>query len=277
MHADSVSFCPALHIGQAIKTRLWWLLGTVVLCGIGEVIGWGGRLWSSLKPGTHDAFLMQITTTIIAPTFLLAVSFVTLARIIRVVGPQYSRLSPAAYSYIFITADVAALLVQAVGGSQASAAETLEDANKGGKVMLGGIALQFAALVIYVIVAAEFLLRVIQDRPVRPVPPGYAERREKLDRKVKLMILGLAISAVFIFIRTVYRTIELNDGWNGKIITKQSLFNWLDGMPICVAMFTLNFLHPGWLVFNKDRVLPGTPADAEKLANASQQSTMPTM
>lgn len=46
----------------------------------------------------------------------------------------------------------------------------------------------------------------------------------------------------------IYRTIELNDGWNGPIITNQALFNWLDGTQITLATFTLNLLHPGYLL-----------------------------
>jgi hypothetical protein len=39
--------------------RLWFLIPTVVLCGIGEITGWSGRLWSSLNVLNGNAFLMQ--------------------------------------------------------------------------------------------------------------------------------------------------------------------------------------------------------------------------
>lgn len=48
--------------------------------------------------------------------------------------------------------------------------------------------------------------------------------------------------------RTIYRTIELSDGWGGPIIRNETYFNVLDGGAICLAMFTLNFLHPGFLL-----------------------------
>lgn len=48
-----------IHIGQTFYSRLWWLLATVVLAGITEVIGWGGRTWSSVTPRAIDPFLMQ--------------------------------------------------------------------------------------------------------------------------------------------------------------------------------------------------------------------------
>lgn len=48
-----------LHIGQAIGYRTWWLLPTAALCGIGELLGWSGRLWSSLSLTARTPFLMQ--------------------------------------------------------------------------------------------------------------------------------------------------------------------------------------------------------------------------
>ncbi|KAJ6451298.1 hypothetical protein C8R45DRAFT_1125057 [Mycena sanguinolenta] len=36
-----------------------WLLPTVCLCGIGELVGWSGRLWSSFSPALSDPYMMQ--------------------------------------------------------------------------------------------------------------------------------------------------------------------------------------------------------------------------
>lgn len=100
-----------VHLGQAIWCRRWFLIPTLVLGGIGEIIGWSARLWSSIvraTPQLNDAaltwlymkniiadtpFLMQISTTIIAPTFLSAANFILLGTVINRAGPQYSRLS----------------------------------------------------------------------------------------------------------------------------------------------------------------------------------------
>lgn len=42
-----------------IKPRLFWLLPTTAMCGVGEIIGWSGRLMDSKNPLNHNAFLMQ--------------------------------------------------------------------------------------------------------------------------------------------------------------------------------------------------------------------------
>ena len=107
-----------IHIGEAIYFKLWWILPTIILGGVGEVIGWAGRLWSSktyLGNG-RDPYLIQyvlsfliyavyslfdrISTTIISPTPIVAANFVILGILIRHLGTHYSRLNPLWCKYI---------------------------------------------------------------------------------------------------------------------------------------------------------------------------------
>jgi hypothetical protein len=56
----SINLTPAvLHMGQAIKYRMWWMLPTATLAGIMEVFGWSARLWSSQNPKLLTPFEMQ--------------------------------------------------------------------------------------------------------------------------------------------------------------------------------------------------------------------------
>ncbi|KAH7096280.1 RTA1 like protein-domain-containing protein [Auriculariales sp. MPI-PUGE-AT-0066] len=212
-----------IHLALGIRHRLWWILAATVLCGTGETIGWGARLWSAYTLFNRTPFMMHLS-----PTFLVAANFIILGRIITLVGLQYSRLKPRAYAYIFLTADAIALVVQAVGGGQAAAAITLPAANRGANVMLGGIVFQFVAIILYVGLAMEFFVRYWLDKPIRT--QNAATRLVKLDRKLQMMSFGLAFDTLFILIRTVYRTIEL-------------AMDALDGMPIVVAMYTLIVFH----------------------------------
>ena len=56
-------FSPRLviHLAEAFYFRpgFYWLIPTTALCGVGEIIGWSGRLWSSKNPFNGTAFLMQ--------------------------------------------------------------------------------------------------------------------------------------------------------------------------------------------------------------------------
>ena len=75
--------------------------------------------------------------------------------------------------------------------------------------------------------------------------------RGPLSMRMRLMLLGMALMTIFIFIRSVYRTIELINGFAGTIIHTQVLFNVLDGAMIVLAMWTLNIFHPGWLLIDE--------------------------
>ncbi|KAF8579289.1 RTA1 like protein [Ramaria rubella] len=251
-----------IHLGQAFvfKPRLYWLIPTTTMCGVGEVIGWSGRLWSSKNPENGNAFLVQISTTIIAPVFLTAALYTILGIIIDRVGPQYSRLKPKTYLRLFVSADVFALIVQAAGGALASIATTLPAANTGSDIMVTGIFLQMVAMLCYTFLAAEFLIRLHLKRPLRvesppPSPRSFSDDKEWksddgmfLPPRIGLMVLGLTLATILVFIRTFYRTVELLGGWHGHIIRTEIYFNLLDATPIVLALFTLNFLSPAFLL-----------------------------
>ncbi|KAG8964033.1 hypothetical protein FRC05_004317 [Tulasnella sp. 425] len=248
----------------------------MVLGGIGEIIGWAGRTWSSRNYINNNAFYMNICCTIIAPSFMTAAMFIIVGRVIGLVGSEYSRLRPRTYSILFISADFAALVVQAIGGATAASANDHKGAENGSNIMVAGIIIQMAAITIYCIIQGDYLWRVLTDRPIRPreTPSGVVTPRSdvedasnnftlekevtsgraRLTPNIKNMLIGLGIATLFIYIRSIYRTIELLGGWNGAIFVNERLFNALDGMPIFVAMFVMNVFHPGrFIPIGKER------------------------
>ncbi|TCD71025.1 hypothetical protein EIP91_000524 [Steccherinum ochraceum] len=239
-----------VHVVQAIYFRMWWLFPTVVLAGIGEVLGWSGRLWSSYSPLLQDPYLMQIVATILAPTPYVAALFIIFAGITRQLGVQYSRLSPLWYSRIFLTADIVALVVQAAGGGLAATASTQSGSNLGGNIMLGGIVFQLdgqtaVSMLAFASVAFEYYIRHTSGRSIRL---AHGSRRAEINGRMNLLLCSLVFIVTCILIRSVYRTAELADGWNGRIITTEWPFNVFDGAMILLAMYTMNLFHPGYLM-----------------------------
>ncbi|PCH37953.1 RTA1-domain-containing protein [Wolfiporia cocos MD-104 SS10] len=238
------------HAIQAVRYRLWWLLGTACVAGALEIIGWGGRLWSAYNVLLNTPYLMQIVCTIIAPTPLVAANFIILGRVIQKLGSQYSRLSAKWYTAVFVSCDIVALVVQAVGGGAASAAVNQDkNPNNGGHIMLAGIVFQMAAITVYMLLAGEFILRYLYNKPIRgsaAAAPGV------LTPRMKQMLFALTFSSLCIYVRSWYRTIELADGWFGRIIETQRYFVIMDAMMIVFAMVALNLFHPGRLLFRED-------------------------
>ncbi|KAF7371327.1 RTA1-domain-containing protein [Mycena sanguinolenta] len=248
LYAISTTF----HVGQATYYRMWWLFPTACLCGLGELVGWGGRLWSSMSPIAYNPFMMQIVSTVIAPTPLIAVNFILLSWIVTRLGPWYARLTPIRYAVLFITCDIIALMIQAVGGGIASTASDSSGTTLGGNIMLAGIVFQFVSIVTYSTLAADFLFHYHTDRPLRFNSNG----RGILEEKVKTMICGLTFSTLTLSIRSIYRIVELAGGWNGRVLHTEVYFNVLDGGMVVLAIYTLNFVHPGRLLGTRKPQLP---------------------
>jgi len=235
----------SFHLFQALYFRLWFLLPSAVLCGLGELIGWSGRLWSSINPLNSNAFLIQISTTIIAPTPLVAANFIMLGTIINRLGQQYSRLNSRWYTRIFLSCDIIALATQGLGGGLASTGNDQTQAQLGGHIALGGIVFQLVCIILYSTLTAEFLWRYANDFPVKPTTRSRYENRVPTTPRLRIMLIGMTTMTGFIIIRSIYRTVELADGWGGKVIETQWLFDVFDALMIVLAMLTLNIVHPG--------------------------------
>ena len=114
--------------------------------------------------------------------------------------------------------------------------------------MLGGIVFQMIAITAYMFLAIEFIYRYLNDKPFQRPDNDPPTGNYFLDKKMKMMLLGTSFSSLAIYVRSVYRTIELTDGWNGRIITTEIYFNVMDGAMIVLAIYCLNFFHPGPLL-----------------------------
>ncbi|PPR04405.1 hypothetical protein CVT26_004230 [Gymnopilus dilepis] len=233
----------AIHTGQSIKYRLWWIIPSIVFGGTLEIIGWTCRLLSSMHPLERLPYILQTTFTVLAPTPLLAANFMILADIIRKLGPSYSRLRPK-------------LSARGGGGGIAASSTTPTTANLGADIVLGGLVFQTLVIVGYSICGVEFFMRYLKRRPFRGKTNEVNEViHGKLTWNIQLMSYALVFNTFCLFIRAVYRIIELADGWEGKVIHTQVLFNVFDGTMITLAIWTTNFFHPG--------VLLAEPADTE--------------
>ncbi|EFY92547.1 RTA1 domain protein, putative [Metarhizium acridum CQMa 102] len=201
------------------------------LAPLAETIGWAGRTWSSRCPYNQNAFLMQITTLIIGPTFFTAALYILLGKLIVVMGRKSSLLSARMYTIVFCTCDVISLVVQAAGGALASFASGRPDGDTwpGTYIMVAGVGFQLFTMTVFALLAVNFVTRSIK----LGIPRSY------------YAILGaMFISLLAIYIRSIYRTLELTGGWNGTLIRDQPLFIGLDAVLMVVAAAVFLVVDP---------------------------------
>ncbi|PRP84083.1 putative RTA1 domain protein [Planoprotostelium fungivorum] len=244
------------HLGQLVHKRSWWMIA-MVLGGILEAAGWASRVYSSVSPTKLDPFLAQQVTLILAPVFFSGVVYIILGLIISKWGEEYSRIRSRYYSIIFLVCDVASLVVQAVGGAKAAGGARTNDsnaANDGAHIMMGGIVFQLFSMTLFVLLAAEYSFRAYYDRPVKlKVSPPEAEKKQVKDsRGVRQVAIAMVISTLVLYVRGIYRVIELSEGWSGPIISTESYFIVLDGVMMIICMGIFNILYPTW-VFTKEK------------------------
>jgi hypothetical protein len=207
-------------------------------------LGWAGRTWSSQCPSHLNAFLLQITTLIIAPAFFTAGIYIILGRLIAVTGGKgkTSIIAPSTYLWIFCGCDLISLVVQAVGGSmasQAAAATPPRRSETGTNTMVAVIVFQMTSITLFVGFFIDFLRRA-------------HKQNTPLGRRVVILICATTFSVVLIYIRSIYRTIELLQGWTGYLITHEGFFVGLDAVTMFLAVAVFNVVHPTWFLPQKN-------------------------
>ena len=116
--------------------------------------------------------------------------------------------------------------MQAAGGSLAAGeSNTLGGNTKPGtNIMVAGIVFQMASMSVFVGVLVDFLIRCI--RTLRGVL-SWANYR---------VIAAMMLSMLAVYVRSIYRTVELVQGWSGYLITHQQYFIGFDAALMTFAL-----------------------------------------
>lgn len=114
----------------------------------------------------------------------------------------------------------------------------------GTHVMVAGIVFQLFSITVFVVCAADFIRRTVRRRLL-----------QQLTGSVIPLLGAMVLSVLCIYVRSIYRTIELSQGWSGYLITREKYFIALDGAMMVVAVAVFNVLHPGWLLPGQEKTL----------------------
>ncbi|KAL8643994.1 MAG: hypothetical protein Q9226_007991 [Calogaya cf. arnoldii] len=243
------------HAWHAYRTRTPWLW-VFFVGGLGEVIGWVARSVATGCSYSVPLFQMQLAALIISPNFITAGIYIVLSRLIPFVGTDKSPLKPKFYLYIFIAVDIVSLGVQAAGGGMAAIGFAKGTNTKTGTdIMVAGIIFQLVSIIVF-----EVLFCLVTFKALPQI---------KASRTLSLLCGATTISVACILVRSIYRTIELLQGWRGYLITRERYFIALDGAMILVALLVYNLLNPGELLRKAEEEkmvehTPGGRSDDEK-------------
>ena len=142
-------------------------------------------------------------------------------------GPEISRLSPKTYLLIFIPCDVVSLSLQGAGGGISSVqSQAGKTPTTGSNIMLAGLSFQVFTMTLFMTLCLEYGFRY--RRAQRQT--GYSSNKRTLGGRFKLFLAALALATICIWIRSIYRVIELAGGWDGKLLHDQTKFIVLEGV-----------------------------------------------
>ena len=169
------------------------------------------------------------------PAWTQAGIYITLWVVIVLLGRHVSPLPPRTYLIICVCVDVVCLALQATGGGLAGAAY------QKGKSTQPGTTTMVAGIIAQLVLASVFsvILAIVVSR-------GAPQIRKN---KPMLRVVGVTIlSAAMMIMRGVYRSIELAEGWRGKLITVEVYVVVLDAVPMIIAMGAFVFTPPAKLL-----------------------------
>jgi hypothetical protein len=182
----------------------------------------------------------------LAPALLTAGIYLCLGRVIVATGAEYSRLKPKMYTYIFISCDLLALILQGAGGGMAATAKDTKGSRTGVNIMIAGLISQVITMVLFLALWGDFAFRTrrakLSGSLSRTQPPLYDHLRS--TKTFTYFQWALLASTILIFVRCVYRVAELWDGFGGHLANDEVTFMIFEGPMIILAIAAITVFHP---------------------------------
>jgi hypothetical protein len=135
--------------------------------------------WKYLLIYPQTRYLICVT---IGPAFLSASIYLCLSRIVHIYSASASRIRPKYYTYVFISCDLLSLTLQGAGGGIAATAGPgdLTQVNLGTNIMITGLSFQVFSLLLFVVLCADFALRI------KKVPEPQRSEEYQVLRRTRL-------------------------------------------------------------------------------------------
>lgn len=170
-----------------------------------------------------------------------------------------------------MTSDFISLVLQGTGGGLAATADDYSGSETGRAIMVAGVVFQVVSLLIFMGLWLEFVFR-LRRTSESAKDERFVELRD--TKKFTWFQYALGAAVVLIFIRSVYRVAELQQGFNGPIANDEVSFMILEGPMIFLAVLAMTVLHPGIAFGGKLSSAAWSVKQSRKAAFATSSSYM---
>lgn len=145
---------------------------------------------------------------------------------------KYTLVRPVLVMPFFVTVDVASLVIQGVGAANAGTSDSAEAAESGSTIAAVGVGVQLAGYLLFFVLFSIFYYRIRHDPP-----PGLSQ--------MHTLMIATMISSGWIILRSIYRLIEMGEGWDGVINNTEWCLFVFDAVLVFFAVTVYNIVHPG--------------------------------
>ncbi|TKY89017.1 hypothetical protein EX895_002258 [Sporisorium graminicola] len=172
---------------------------------------------------------------VITPALFAAIDFAILGRLSTIFPARYSLVNPKWIVPFFVVLDVSSIAIQGGGSGVAAGAQSERgDTTTGGNIVVVGLALQLVGYILFNLLLLVFVRRCCKD------PPSP----DLWNKRTKAFIAATALSSAFIFVRSLFRLIEMCVGWEGIIARTEWTFFTFDAAMVTSAVYILNLYNP---------------------------------
>lgn len=180
----------------------------------------------------------------------------TLGRMIYYFHPSRAifRIPAATISALFVFFDLAAFVVQLVGGSMAGPSASPEAQQRGLNFYMGGIGFQQFMVLVFVVLCVVFQVQMTRFKTVHGNKSILHDRRYWVP-----LLYALYIALAMITVRIIYRLVEFSGGIEkgNTLTTHEVYFYLLEAVPMLSAVTCFAVCHPGRFMNGPGSDMPG--------------------
>jgi len=235
---------------QSLWIKVWgakWMLSMVIGCYT-FAAGLAMRFGLHSSPESKGLYIAEYTLVVLSPCAFIAADYVLLGRLARYLkADKFLLVSPRRITITFVTSDIVTFLIQATGGSLSASANRPQQALNGSHIFLGGLAAQLVSFFVFTIIYLTFLYRVRKYSP----DIWNMDHDKPWHQSWRTLATVLIVSCIGILIRSLYRVIELSEGFQGRLASSETFFYCLDTLPLFIAIAVYIPFWPGRFIENK--------------------------
>lgn len=210
--------CGIIHIYRLFKYKGWYFIPFIIGV-IFQAVGYVGRIGSHYDFYSLTWFIMQSLLILLAPALFAASIYMTLSRLAIALHAENLLIIRARWlTTFFVTGDVLSFLAQSAGGGMMAKSDP-EGADRGQKIIMGGLFIQIFFFGGFIIIATIFHNRLNKS-------PSHVH--EKIKGRKYLLTMYFANG--LILVRSIFRVIEYIMPHDGPLMKNEAYLYIFDAL-----------------------------------------------